>query len=131
MLGVIHGRLTRDVELKSYKTKSGEDGSIANFTVASANRFGAKTESSFYPCVIFGKRATVIANHFSKGSEIVLTGNLEQEEWEDKEGNKKRSWKMTVSDFDFVGSNKQNQTGSNQTDSTPNGFESVDEDIPF
>lgn len=126
MIGVIHGRLTREPELKTYKTKTGDEGSIANFSVASDNHFGAKTESSFYPCVIFGKRAEVISKHFHKGSEIVVTGHLEQEEWEDKSGDKKRTWKMTVIDFDFVGSKK---SGQGETGSA--GFEDIDESIPF
>lgn len=128
MIGTIHGRLTRDPEIRKFVTQAGEDGQVVNFTVASSNRYGAKTESSFYPCYVFGKRAEVIEKFFKKGSEIVVTGNLEQEEYQTKDGETKRVWKMGVVDFDFCGKATNNQ----QTDNTEStGFENVDESIPF
>ena len=128
MIGTIHGRLTRDPEIRKFVTQAGEDGQVCNFTVACSNRFGAKTESSFYPCAVFGNRAGVIEQYFSKGSEIVVTGHLEQEEYQNKDGEKKRSWRMSVIDFEFCGTGKKKE----ETAAPGTGFTEVsEEDIPF
>ena len=126
MIGTIHGRLTRDPEVRKFVTQACEDGQVCNFTVAADNRFGAKTEASFYPCSVFGKRASTIEKYFRKGSEIVVVGHLEQDEYESN-GEKKRTWKMHVIDFDFCGSGK----GKAEQDQPAPGFSSTDEDIPF
>lgn len=127
MLGVIHGRLTRDVELKEYKTKKGDSGQVARFSIAADNHYGAGTETSFYDCVLFGKKAEAINKFCSKGSEIVVTGYLEQEEYEDKEGKKKRTWKLSVNDFEFCG--KKQDAGESAPQAQK--FEELSEDVPF
>lgn len=127
MLGVIHGRLTRDPEIKDYKNKDGQDGQLCNFTVAADNRYGNKTDASFYNCTVFGKRAAAVKKFLNKGSEIVVTGYHEQEEYQDKNGDNKRTWRFSVIDFDFCGKKAE----GNKSDA-PEGFEPVDDgDIPF
>ena len=66
----IHGRLTRDVELKS--TQSGK--SVATFSVAVDRAYKAadgSKQTDFFNCTAWGGAADVIAQYFSKGSEIV------------------------------------------------------------
>jgi len=122
---MIHGRLVRDPEL----TRGNEDkNNRTNFTVAVDRRYGDETD--FFDCVVFGKRAEVIHKYFHKGSEILLTGEGQIRSYDDKNGVRRKAYSITVSDFDFCGSKTD---GSNQAAAEPNpdGFEELNEDIPF
>lgn len=115
----IHGRLVRDPEL----TKGSEESkNRCNFTVAVDRRYGDETD--FFDCVVFGKRAGVIDKYFSKGSEVLLTGEGQIRSYEGKDGVKRKAYSIVVADFDFCGSKvKDSATGDN--------WEKQQEDIPF
>ena len=118
----IHGRLVRDPELTPRANSESSD--RCNFTVATDRKYG--DEADFYDCVMFGKRAGVIDKYFSKGSEIVVVGEGQIRSYTDKNGNKRKSYSVVVSDFDFCGgSKKQNETDSGDS------WEQFDEDNPF
>jgi len=119
---VIHGRLTRDPELKTYTNSKGETGYLCNFTVAVNRR--DPNEADFFNCTIFGKRAEVIDKWFSKGSEIVCRGSMQCDPYEGDDGKKRYPWKLMVQDFDFCGSKK-------DSEDTQGSFEEVDDALPF
>lgn len=127
-----HGRLTRDPEERKYNTKDGNEGVMASFGVAVSNSYGAKTETSFYDCNVFGKRAEAILKYFRKGSEIVVRGEFEQYEYE-KDGQKRRKWSLTVGDFDFCGSRSDNGAPADDSIDVTEHFQKPlnDDDIPF
>ena len=79
----IHGRLTRDPELKEIDTKNGSS-KVCNFTVASDRQYGE--EADFFDCAMFGKRAEVIEKFFQKGSEIVVSGEMQKQKYKNKDG---------------------------------------------
>lgn len=122
-----HGRLTRDPERKEYKNKNGELGTRASFSLAVNNSYGAKTETSFYDCTIFGKKADAVLKFLKKGSEVVIYGEMEQYEYE-KDGQNRRGWNVKVNEFDFCGSK-----GAQNEEPTPEGgFGPItDSDVPF
>lgn len=126
---VIHGRLTRDPELTKGEEKKNDR---VKFTVATDRRYGDETD--FHDCILFGARAEVIHKFFHKGSEIVLYGEDQQNKYTDKNGNKRTSWTVKVEDFDFCGS-KSNGSDTQQTapadEPNPEGFEEIEEEIPF
>lgn len=128
---VIHGRLTRDPELKEYRTSKGDPGSLCNFSVAVDRSRGEETD--FFGCVIFGRRAEVIHKFFHKGSEIVVRGEMQCSEYTDKDGAKRRSWKLKVDDFDFCGKKSDNASsgGAPAAEAPADSFEEIDEDVPF
>lgn len=119
----IYGRLARDPELKQYRNARGESGSLCNFSVAVNRPFGE--EADFFNCTVFGKRAEVIDKFFTKGSRIALSGSMQCEKKDDK-----YYWKLIVSDFDFVES-KSDSPGGVRSESKPDSFEEIDEDVPF
>jgi single-strand DNA-binding protein len=119
---MIHGRLVRDPE---FTTGSEPNKDRCKFTVAADRRYG--DEADFFDCTVFGKRAQVIDKYFSKGSEIVLSGEGQIRSYEDKNGVKRKAYSIIVADFDFCGSKSD---APKQTEPEPN-FEEVDEDIPF
>ena len=126
MYGTIHGRITKQPEYKE-GTKDGNKWQRTTFSVACNNPYPSK-ESTFYECVIFGKRAETIDNYFTKGSEIVVYGDLIQEPYEGEDGKTKRPWKLKVINFDFCGSKGD---GFKQSEPVPEGFIEMDESVPF
>lgn len=125
----IKGRLTRDPELKEYTTKKNEKGESCKFSVAVDRRFGEETD--FFNCVTFGGLSKVIDKYFKKGSEIVVSGEMQCNPYEAKDGTKRYPWSLVVQQFDFCGGKKDRDNGSRQDD-VPEGMEAIeDEDIPF
>ena len=120
---MIHGRLVRDPEL----TKGNEDkNSRCKFTVAVDRRYGDETD--FFDCVAFGKRAEVIDKYFSKGSEIIVSGEGQIRSYDDKNGVRRKAYSILVADFNFCGS----RNDSNGSNTAPAPAETkLEEDIPF
>lgn len=118
----IHGRLVRDPELTPRKNSDSSD--RVNFTVAVDRRFGDETD--FFDCVAFGRTAEVIDKYFSKGKEIIVSGDGQLHSYEGKDGIKRKSYSIFVQSFDFCGSKADGKKAA-QTDS----FEDAEGDIPF
>lgn len=124
---MLYGRLTRDVEVK-YSEKNGL--AIASFSVA-CDRYDSKAKKNvadFIRCVAFGKTAENIGNFFAKGSPIIVTGMIRNEEYTDKQGNKRYSTNVVVNNFEFCG--KKGDGTSKQTSATAGGFESFGQTVP-
>ncbi len=124
----IHGRLVRDPEIGEYTTSKGDKGKSCKFTVAVNRKFGE--DADFFSCIVFGKLAEVIDKFFKKGSEIIVSGEMQCNPYEGKDGTRKYPWSLVVSQFDFCGSKKD---GNKPVDEgIPEGFEKIeDEEIPF
>ena len=120
----IHGYLGRDPELKEYKNAQGETRSLVNFSVG-VSRVGDGTD--WFDVTFFGKRAEVIDKFFGKGSQIIVSGRMQADTYE-KDGQKRKTWKLIGEDFDFCDS-KDSPRGQAvvETDS----FKAAEDDIPF
>lgn len=129
----LHGHLARDPELKTYKKKDGGDGFVVSFTIANNRPIGDETD--WIRCKMFGARAQVIDKHMHKGSEILVTGRLQNDRYE-KDGQKKDWWNVVVTDFDFCGKKDDNKAagGSDWSANAPaasDSFEQVEQDVPW
>ena len=108
----IFGRMTRDPEKRV--TQSGT--TVTSFTLACDRDYkpqGGEKETDFIDCVIFGKFADTVATYFFKGSAAIVTGRLQIRNWEDKEGNKRRSAEI-VADNVYFGDSKRSESNDNQ-----------------
>lgn len=95
------GNLTDAPELRF--TPSGA--AVCRFTVAVNPRFYDKAaaewkdgEPSFYRCIAWRQLAENIADSLAKGHRVVLTGDLAQRSWDDKDNPGKRhyAWELTA-----------------------------------
>lgn len=120
----IHGRLVRDPELTPRKNSDTSD--RVNFTVAVDRRFGDETD--FFDCVAFGKTAEVIEKYFSKGKEIIVSGEGQIHSYEGKDGIKRKSYSIFVQGFDFCGSKSDSSKGKNDSGDS---WEEQERDVPF
>ena len=126
---VIMGRLTRDPELR--RTSSGV--AVASFALACERDYaapGADKETDFIDIVAWRYTAEFVEKYFSKGQMAVVTGRLQIRNWEDKEGNKRRSAEI-LADHIYFGEGKKDRT---ETYEPQGGFSEItgdDPDLPF
>lgn len=95
----IKGRLTADPEMR--KTNNGVP--VANFTVAVDRAFN-RDKTDFFRCTAWRSTAEFVQQYFKKGQEILLTGEMRCDVWEDEDGEKHSSWTVQVVNAEFCGS---------------------------
>lgn len=105
---IIKGRLTKDPELSV--SNGGKE--YLRFGVAVTDNFD-RDKTHFFDCIAFGKTAGFIATYFSRGQEILISGDMRQDRYTDKDGNNRISWSMGVNRVEFCGSKSQNNTANN------------------
>ena len=108
---VLMGRLTRDPELRH--TQSGN--SVASFTLACDRDYaaqGAEKETDFIDVVAWRNTADFVSKYFSKGRMAVVSGRLQIRNWEDKEGNKRKTAEIVAESVYFGDSKRDGQNAS-------------------
>lgn len=125
---ILMGRLTKDPEVSS----SASGTAYARYSIAVDRKFKKENEptADFFNCVSFGKQAEFAEKYLKKGTKIVVTGSIQNNNYTNREGNKVFEVRIMVEEVEFAES-KTNNTGTNtQSDfvNVPNGL--VDE-LPF
>lgn len=130
---VIMGRLTRDPELR--RTSSGV--AVASFTLACERDFAPQGEArgtDFIDIVACRYTAEFVEKYFSKGQMAVVSGRLQIRNWEDKEGNKRRSAEI-LADHVYFGEAKRDKTTQGEPQYDPQGgfseIEDTDTTLPW
>lgn len=112
---VIKGNLTKDAELRY--TTSGA--SMLKFSLANNTGYmteeGWKDYANFFDCVLWGKRAVSLAGSLTKGTGLVVSGQLRQNRWQNEQGQNRSKIELHVSDLSFSGG-KRSGDGMNQGD---------------
>lgn len=130
----LQGRLTKDPELRF--TAAGK--AVAAFSVVSSRRFKNQQtgewedkDTSFYDCSAFGPMAENICESAAKGVGVIVTGNMHQEEYE-KDGEKRRPWKVIVDDFAVSCKWKTVTIGEGASNASSNGaVKTYNDEPPF
>ena len=132
---VIMGRLVRDVELRY--TQSNKP--VASFTLAVDRDRQADGQklTDYIDCVAWNKTGEFVSNYFRKGSMAVVSGRLQARDWQDRDGNKRRSWEVNVGNI-YFGEAKSTGAGQecvqNGYVAPPGAFQDMtddDGDLPF
>lgn len=104
------GNLARDPELR--QTQAGTN--VCRFTVAVNRRVkqGQEKQADFISCTAWGKTAEIVAQYFTKGKPIGVTGSIRTGSYIDKQtGAKKFTTEVWADNIEFVGS-KNDSAGS-------------------
>jgi single-strand DNA-binding protein len=90
---------------------------------------------------IFGRRAEVVGEYFSKGSPIFIEGRLQFNQWETKDGQKRSTLRVVADNFQFIGGSAKRpaeETGASSKEGKSPGVMPEDvnldinnEEIPF
>ncbi len=126
---ILMGRLTRDPEISS--STSGT--TFARFSIAVDRKFSREGEpdADFFNCSAFGKTAEFIERNIHKGTKILVSGRLQNNNYTNKEGQKIYDVRVVVEDVEF-GESKKETTNSAQTqDEFLNVPDGLDTELPF
>ena len=108
---VLMGRLTRDPELR----RTGSGVAVASFSIAVDRDFGSRDggekETDFIDIVAWRSTAEFVSKYFTKGRMAVVSGRLQIRNWNDKEGNKRRSAEVVADNVYFGDSKPSGQEG--------------------
>ena len=103
----IMGRLTRDPELR----RTGSGVAVTSFTLAVDRDFapkdGGERETDFIDCVAWRQTGEFVSKYFTKGRMAVVSGKLQIRNWNDKDGNKRRSAEVVVDNVYFGDSRRE------------------------
>ena len=85
---ILMGNLTRDPEIRY---SQGENSlAIARFSIAVNRRFSRQgdTDTDFFNCTAFGKQAEFVEKYFRKGSRMLLSGRVQNDNYTNNNGEK-------------------------------------------
>ena len=125
---VVMGRCGKDPEIRA--TQKGT--AVASVTLAVDRDYSAdqNKETDWIDVVAFGKTAEFVDKYFSKGQMAVVSGRLQIRNWEDKEGNKRRSAEI-LADHVYFGEGKKDRAETYEPQGEFNEITDDDSDLPF
>jgi len=109
------GNLTRNPELKYLPSQT----AVVEFGMAINREWKDKagekqSEVCFVDCVAFGKMAENINKYVGKGDPFFVEGRLTFDSWAAQDGSKRSKHRVTVENFQFLGSPKQSEPRSEE-----------------
>ncbi|WP_436894975.1 single-stranded DNA-binding protein [Mammaliicoccus sciuri] len=125
---ILIGNITNDLEVRP----AGQS-NVLKFGLGVRGNF-KKDETNFIQVEAWGKNAENIAKYFEKGSKILIQGELKQNRFEDKDGNKREKVYVNVDKFEFLELKGSNQGQPKQQANDPFANAGVDVDdstLPF
>jgi single-strand DNA-binding protein len=135
---ILIGNLGRDPELRY--TQNGQ--AVVNFTLATTENWsdrstGEKQErTEWHRIVAWGRTGEICAQYLSKGRTVYVEGRIQTREWEDKEGQKRRTTEINAQTVQFLGGPRGSGDASGGAPAkpetaTPSSAPPADDDIPF
>lgn len=122
----VAGNIGKDAELRHMA--SGD--AVASFSVA--DNQGKDKPAIWWNCSIFGKRAEALAQYLTKGSQVTVAGSVSEREWTDRDGNKRKSMDIRVSEIALQGGRPEARQEAKPAALPSRRDEAFDDDtIPF
>jgi single-strand DNA-binding protein len=117
----IHGRLTKDTELK--QTQGGAV--VLSFSIANDRFLNGQKKTDFFDVIAWNQNAKFINQHFKKGDGIIIIGRIQTREYTTQDGTTRRVVEIVVDRVEFAG-------GGTKTEKTADSGDSADvDDDPF
>ena len=116
---ILMGRLTRDPEVSSSTTGT----TFARYSIAVDRRFkrDGEPDADFFNCTSFGKQAEFFERYLKKGTKVVVSGRLQNNNYTNKEGQKVYDVRIMVEDIEFAESKNASSDGSFSSGSASSG----------
>ena len=103
---ILMGRLTRDPELRH----TGNGTAVASFSLAVDRDFRDKASgqkaTDFIDVVAWRQTGEFVAKYFQKGRMAVVEGRLQMRDWQDRDGNKRRTAEVVADNVYFADSRR-------------------------
>ena len=123
---ILMGRLTKDPEMSSSQTGT----SFARYSLAVDRRFKREgdPDADFFNCTSIGKQAEFVERYLKKGTKVVITGRLQNDNYTNKDGQKVYGVRIYVDEIEFAESKKDGGATENDFIGLPEGLV---EELPF
>ena len=126
---IIIGRLTKDVEL--LETQGGTP--LARLSVAvnrSYKNSDGEREADFFNVTVWGNQAENCRKYLEKGRQVAIQGELRNDTYTDKNGDKRTSTTINAQEVEFIGSAT---TSGEKTKKEPLKLQQIEDDgdLPF
>ena len=95
---VMAGHLTKDPEVK--ELASGD--TVCNFRIAVNSGYKEKKETLFIDTSCWNNQAINCGKYLKKGRNVMISGRLKQDEWQDSEGNTQRRMSIVAQQVQFL-----------------------------
>ena len=136
---ILIGRLTRDPDVRYSQTDSNM--AIARFSLAVDRRYkkqGDETTADFFNCTAFGKQGEFVEKYIKKGTKVVVTGRIQNDNYTNKEGQKVYSVQIMVEEIEFAESKANAEQRGQEDNNMPpaigepgaDGFMDIPDGIP-
>lgn len=139
---ILVGRLGRDPEVRY--TTSGTP--VANFSLATDESWTDKNgerqrRTEWHQIVVWSRLAEICERYLRKGRLVFIEGQIQTREWEDRDGNRRRTTEIVARNMQMLGS-RSDEMGIGQGSQRPASrasqpsqpsqeVEITDDDIPF
>lgn len=126
---VIMGRLTRDPELR--RTQGGT--AVTSFTMAVDRDFKSQSgekETDFIDVVAWRNTGEFAAKYLAKGRMAAVEGRIQVRDWQDKDGNRRKSVEVVADNVYFADSKRDSKPQEFRDDQEFDEIED-DGDFPF
>lgn len=113
------GRIVADPEIRYVQTANGSV-AFGSYTIACdrTKRNDAEAVTDFIFCKVSGKTAEFAEKYLRKGMKIAIEGRLQVDNYTDKEGNKRSTTYVHVSQHEFC----ESKSSSNTSNTSNNGY---------
>ena len=123
----IIGNIARDPKKNEYASSKKTSTSIAYST-----GYGEKKKTHFLDVDGWGTKADILESYAVKGTRVLLTGELEQQEWEDKAtGSKRSKHVMVVRDIVLLSPKDKTPQQPDEFESSTTGLDLSKFKLPF
>lgn len=124
---IMMGRLTKDPDI----TNTTNGTVIAKYNIAVDRKFkrDGDPDADFFSCTSFGKQAEFVEKYLKKGTKVVITGRVQNNNYTDKNGQKVYGTVLMVEEIEFAESKKAEGINEEKQDDFINVPD--DSDLPF
>lgn len=126
---IIMGRLTRDPELR--RTQSGT--AVTSFTMAVDRDFKSQSgekETDFIDVVAWRNTGEFAAKYLAKGRMAAVEGRIQVRDWQDKDGNRRKSVEVVADNVYFADSKRDSKPQESRTVDDQE-FDEIEDDGDF
>ena len=110
---ILMGRLTRDPEVR-YSQGGANSTAVARYSLAVDRRFkrDGEPDADFFNCTCFGRQAEFAEKYLRKGTKILVTGRIQNDNYTNREGQMVYSVQIMVDEQEFAES--KNASGASE-----------------
>jgi len=120
------GNLGRDPELRYTQNNT----AVCDFSVAVQGR-SKDDPPTWFKVTAWEKQAEACSQYLSKGSKVLVTGDIRTDSYEDREGVKRNKWWVNARQVEFLDTRKEHDEPRDDDRPPPQDVAADYDDLPF